>query len=115
MNSLIQPNLISPSLPQNSLSDISLDLIEDDLDIYNMSIDNNFITNNSMDSLLRTNSINIKNFLDDFLTENQKTLSSKIITLHFPFDNPEELYYWAKYATIEELLKIPSITYFDER
>jgi len=59
--------------------------------------------------------LSVKEFIDNFLIENQKNLNSKNLKLHFSYNNPEELYFWAKFATIDELLKTPSIIYIDER
>jgi hypothetical protein len=68
------------------------------------------------DDDLNSDCKNIQKFLHKFLVENQKQLNTKIITLYLTHDNPtEELYFWAKYATIEDLLKVPSISYIEER
>lgn len=101
-NDLVQANLI-PS--QDSLLHMSLD--DDFEEIFNIS------TNN--DSNVNKKSTSTREFLKNFLEDNQQSLNSKTITLLFPYDNPEELFFWAKYATVEDLLKSPSITYINER
>jgi len=59
--------------------------------------------------------LSVKEFIDNFLIENQKNLNSKNLKLYFSYNNPKELYFWVKFATIDELLKTPSIIYIDER
>ena len=83
------------------------------------ALNSDYFANNNLNSdyfFLNTNSKNIRKFLHKFLVENQKQLNTKIITLYLTYENPtEELYFWAKYATMEDLLKVPSISYIEER
>src|SRR5436305_11502234 len=103
-----------PPTSQNSLLDISsqIENIINVDEIFDISVNDD--NNSDLDYfLLKANS---KKFLHRFVTENQKILNSKTITLHLPYNDPtEELYFWAKYATTEDLLKTPSISYLEER
>lgn len=100
-DSLSQLNLMPPEDP---LLNMTLQSIDDNLEnILNISTNNNNETKS------------IREFLSDFLVDHQQNLNSKIITLLFPYDNPEELFFWAKYATINELLKTPNVDYINER
>lgn len=104
-NSLLQPNLI-PSIPsQEALLNIPLQSIDDDLEeIFNISNHNSNVNKKSA-----------REFLSNFLVDNQQNLIPKTITLLFSYDNPEELFFWAKHATIEDLLKSPAVNYINER
>ena len=97
---------------------MSLPSIDDNdiIDLFNISTDSNNLNTSPTCSSNNMNNIdNIKEFFDDFLTDNQKNLNTKFVTLHFSYENPEELYFWGKYATVEELIKTPTISYINEK
>lgn len=111
-DSLLQLNSNLTPLPQDSLLEIPLQTIVDD-DIFTISDGSEFGDN--IPHSFKKNNKHIRQFIDNFRVECQKNLKSKTITLHFSYDDPEELYIWAKHVTVEDLFKTPIITYINER